>query len=1090
MSVAASEPDPLEQAAESFLARLRAGERPALSEYEAKHPELAAEIRELFPALALLEEGRRCVDRPPAPDPSWLAEGQVPQQLGEYRLLREVGRGGMGVVYEAWQEALGRHVALKVLPFNRLTQPERLERFRREARAAARLHHTNIVPIFGVGECAGVHYYAMEFIRGQGLDTVLQEVRRLRGHDATGPEGLTERRSTMAQGMVSGRFEAAPSPAEAGPGGAILPTVRPEGAAAAPPADSGTASGLDLRAERPYFASVARLGVQVAEALDYAHGQGVIHRDIKPSNLLVDTAGRVWVTDFGLAKTEGTEALTQAHDIVGTPRYMAPERFRGEADGRSDVYGLGVTLYELLTLRPAFEPAPYAALVEQIASVEPPRPRQLDPHIPRDLETVVLKATAKEPGRRYASAGELAEDLRRFLDDRPVRARRTPWRERAWRWCRHNRAAVLTVALVLFVLLAGIAGTTFGLIRAEEAWAEEARQRQQAETAKKKAETAKKKAEKAAADTLADYRAITDDAIEQLIGRRPALDPLERAFLERTLKRWQVLAALTGDDERSREIRAEGHFRVGQLWYKLGRNVEARAEYEKALGLLRQLADAFPATPEYQLDLANTHNNLANLHTNLGQRDQARVEYETALGLLRKLAEAFPAVPAYRRSLGNTRYNLGKLLIDFGQHEKALMQYTLALGLRRRLADELPAVPGFKQDLANSHHNLGDLLAGLGQRDEARAEYEKALDLERQLVKAFPAVLAYQQNLAATHHRLGLLLADLGKRDEARVEYEKARSRQRQLVKEYPAVVAYQMHLATTQYSLGHLLARLGERDAARAECEAARDLLHNLASAFPAVPDYREELATAHNFLAIVLIGLGKPDEVRAEYEKAIGLLRQLVADFPNIITYQVKLGAIYCNFGHLLRAQGRPADSLEWYAKGINTLTAVHAKQPRAAGVQSFLRNGHWGRAQAYDRLGQHARALKDWDKTFDLSPPKQWPQFRAPRALSRLRAGQITAAVAEVAELTTAGASGSGLPRWSAAAWYNFACVYAVASGREAARQEEYATRAVELLHRAVKAGWTDARRLANDRDLDPLRQRADFQKLLAGLQAGKN
>jgi serine/threonine protein kinase/WD40 repeat protein len=453
MSADAPEPEPLEQAAESYLARLRAGEHPALTEYVARHPELAADIRELFPALGLMEEGRRCVDRPPEPDLARLAEGQVPQQLGEFRLVSEVGRGGMGVVYEAWQESLGRHVALKVLPYNSLARPEHLERFRREARAAARLHHTNIVPVFGVGEHEGVHYYAMEFIRGQGLDAVLEEVRRMRGHASTSPVKPAQRTTTVAQGMVSGEFKARQGPAEEVPGAALRPD-RPEGAAAAPSAGSGTASGLDLHAARPYFASVARIGVQVAEALDYAHGQGVVHRDIKPSNLLVDTAGRVWVTDFGLAKAEGTETLTQAHDILGTPRYMAPERFRGEADRRSDVYGLGITLYELLTLRPAFEPGPYGALAEKIATEEPPRPRRLDPHIPRDLETVVLKATAKEPGRRYASAGELAEDLRRFLDDRPVRARRSGPAARAWRWCRRNPAVAVLSGGVVSLLLA------------------------------------------------------------------------------------------------------------------------------------------------------------------------------------------------------------------------------------------------------------------------------------------------------------------------------------------------------------------------------------------------------------------------------------------------------------------------------------------------------------------------------------------------------------------------------------------------------------------------------------------------------------
>ena len=364
--------EPLEKIAESFLARWRAGERPEVSEYESKYPDLADDIRELFSALVMMEEGRACAEQPIPADPTARPPQPIPQQLGEYRLLREIGRGGMGVVYEALQESLGRHVALKILPLNPALRFEQLERFRREARAAARLHHTNIVPVFGVGEDQGVHYYAMQFIHGQGLDAVLDEVRRLRSsHETTVVRSLA---TDVARGMLSGQFH--PSADITVPADEMTPLCPlpaavpfPTGHQTAAPVGAGTSSSMHLRG--PYYVTVAHVGLQAAEALDYAHSQGVIHRDIKPSNLLLDTEGRVWITDFGLAKTEGTDNLTQAGAILGTIRYMAPERFQGKADARSDVYALGATLYELLTLRPAFDQPHRDVLVEQIIRRDP-----------------------------------------------------------------------------------------------------------------------------------------------------------------------------------------------------------------------------------------------------------------------------------------------------------------------------------------------------------------------------------------------------------------------------------------------------------------------------------------------------------------------------------------------------------------------------------------------------------------------------------------------------------------------------------------------------------------------------------------------
>jgi serine/threonine protein kinase/Flp pilus assembly protein TadD len=452
-----SEFDPVDEAAEEFVERYRQGERPALSEYTEKYPAVADKIRALFPALVAMEQAGQ-VDVATAR--SRAREEAVPRQLGDYQIVREIGRGGMGVVYEAVQESLGRHVALKVLSGSRLVDPMFLERFRREARAAARLHHTNIVPVFGVGEHDGIHYYAMQYIQGQGLDQVLQQVRRLR----QAPQAIKEVGRTpdscvaasLAQSLLSGCFRARQESADPDTS-TVLSRRTPDTQASGPTHDAA----LSLSGNQPeskYFRSVALIAVQVAEALEFAHRQGVLHRDIKPSNLLLGTTGQVWVTDFGLAKIEGAGELTEMGDIVGTLRYMAPERFRGRSDPRSDVYSLGMTLYELLTLRPAFEAPDRAQLFMRVTRETPPRPRRLDPLIPRDLETIVLKAIAMESGDRYATAEALAEDLRRFLSDRPIRARRIWPVEHVWRWCRRNRAVASLMACVLVMLMLGLGG--------------------------------------------------------------------------------------------------------------------------------------------------------------------------------------------------------------------------------------------------------------------------------------------------------------------------------------------------------------------------------------------------------------------------------------------------------------------------------------------------------------------------------------------------------------------------------------------------------------------------------------------------------
>jgi serine/threonine protein kinase/tetratricopeptide (TPR) repeat protein len=456
-----SSDDLVGELAESFLERHRRGERPTVAEYTAAHPELATEIRRVFRAVLMVEDVKAAASD--FTGSLAATHGTAPERLGDYRILRELGRGGMGVVYEAEQESLGRRVALKILAAQGLRNPKQVLRFHREARAAARLHHTHIVPVFGVGECEGMHYYVMQFIPGRGLDEVLEEIKRSQaprkdeaptpptgGGAPSGPE--VARPPMTRQFTVAAPLELSeepPAPGQATPSVAAAPS-----SSVILPGQSGRSSAMNSAGWYPR--SVALIGVQVAEALDYAHRQGILHRDIKPSNLLLDGQGTVWVTDFGLAKAADSDDLTHTGDIVGTIAYMAPERFEGRCDARSDVYALGLTLYELLARRPAFGKSDRPELIRQVTQEEPPRLRAVDPLIPRDLETVVHKAIEREPARRYADAGALAEDLRRFVAGEPVRARPAGLLERGWRWCRRNPTLAAAAGSTSLALIAAI----------------------------------------------------------------------------------------------------------------------------------------------------------------------------------------------------------------------------------------------------------------------------------------------------------------------------------------------------------------------------------------------------------------------------------------------------------------------------------------------------------------------------------------------------------------------------------------------------------------------------------------------------------
>jgi serine/threonine protein kinase len=520
-------PDREEQLAEillTYVESIQAGQVPDRRALLERHPEFADDLREFF-------AGRDQVERMAAPLRAAAGVSAARQarsteapgvggnlrteelgQIGDFRLLREVGRGGMGVVYEAEQLSLNRRVALKVLPFAAALDPRQLQRFKNEAQAAAQLHHPNIVPVYGVGSERSVHYYAMQFIEGRSLADLIEDMR---------------------------------------------PQPDKPAAPAAPTAPVAALSTVRSANRRAYMRRVAELGLKAAEALEYAHQMGVVHRDVKPANLLLDAGGGLWVTDFGLALIGGDGRLTGTGEMLGTLRYMSPEQAlakRGLVDHRTDIYSLGLTLYELLTLRPAFDGEDRQELLHNMTFGEPVAPRKLDPAVPAELETIVLKAMARSTAERYASAQDMADDLRRFLEDKPILARRPSLVERLRKWSRRHRPLVAS-ALVLLLMAVVASLVTTVLIAGEHVETKAAYERE------------RQKAREAEESFLQAKRAVdffTEVSEEELAGI-PPLQGLRRRLLETALTYYQDFSEQRRNDPTMRAELAVSRARVNKL---------------------------------------------------------------------------------------------------------------------------------------------------------------------------------------------------------------------------------------------------------------------------------------------------------------------------------------------------------------------------------------------------------------------------------------------------------------------------------------------------------------------------------------------
>jgi tetratricopeptide (TPR) repeat protein/tRNA A-37 threonylcarbamoyl transferase component Bud32 len=931
-------------ALEEYLSALEAGQPIDRHEFLARHATIADVLAKYLESLEFVQiavpELHRSF-RSHSPASTGCVERPAPARLGDFRILREVGRGGMGMVYEAEQLSLGRRVALKVLTFVATMDPRQLQRFHNEARAAAALHHANIVPVYAVGCERGVHYYAMQFIDGRTLADLITELQSLARHSEQTPKREQE--------------AIAPDSFRAGlPADTVAETVYK--------AMTGV-STLTASKGRDFFRTVAQLGVQAAGALDHAHQLGVVHRDIKPGNLLLDDRGNVWIADFGLAHIPSDPRLTLTGDVVGTLRYMSPEQALAKRlviDHRADIYSLGVTLYELLTLRPAIDGENREEMLKKIAFEEPIPPRRLNKAIPPELEIIVLKAIAKNPDERYATAQELADDLHCFLEDRPIRARRPSLQVRLARWSRRHKslvASILAALLMGLVVLAGSIGWVVSdraarraknqqlIARAlteSEQWQEDRRLPQALSAARRADELL------AGADVEEDFR----ERVRNRLADLELLDRLEKVRLEK------MTAIKDGRfDAESTDALYIQMFREAGLDVEALPAEEAGERIRKRSSVAVELAGVLDEWASIRLDLRGVEDPGWKVLLRIAQRtdpDPWRSQVRKALqdwdgqALRRVVAseEAFHLPAGLLSFLGfvlrldrETRGQAERFLreaqrrhtSDFWVNEDLYWFYNVVQPTQGEEAIRFAAVAvALRPQSPGAHLNLGFALERSKSRlDEAIAEYREAIRLNQDFAEAHinlgtalrnkgqldEAIEVYREairinkNLAGPHIGLGNALRDKGQLDVA--------------INEYREAIRINTNFAEAHTNLGIALSEKGQLDAAIDEHHEAIRI--------------RKDFAEPHNSLGALLMGKGRLDEAIAEYREAIRIQKdhanahynlgnalhkkgrpdEAIAEYQEAIRINKDFAEPHCNLGNVLRDKGQLDEAIAHYRK-----------------------------------------------------------------------------------------------------------------------------------------------------------------------------
>ena len=760
--------------------------------------------------------------------------------IGPYRLLEEIGEGGMGVVYMAEQTApVRRRVALKVIKPG-MDSRQVVARFEAERQALALMDHPNIAKVHDAGAAeSGRPYFVMELVRGLPIT------------DYCDREGLS----------VAERLE---------------------------------------------------LFVLVCRAVQHAHQKGVIHRDLKPSNVLVTVIDGVptpKVIDFGVAKATGgsltdRSLFTGFHQMIGTPLYMSPEQAdlsSADVDTRSDIYALGVLLYELLTGttpfdRETFQQAAFDEMRRIIREDEPPTPstrlsslgatlstvsarrgsdpRRLNRAVRGELDWIAMKALEKDRRRRYETANDFAADVMRYLTDRPVEACPPTARYRLGKYARRHRAALTTGALVALSLVAGTAASTWQAFRATSAEGRTAAALAEARGNLDEANRQRSLARKAVDE-------MYTEAAQKWLAGEGRLTPLQREFLEKALAFYQEFAAQKGDDPSVQAELAEAALRVGDIRSTLGRYEQAVASYEQARGVLRRLATAEPSSAAHRRGLARAEREIGRQYKYLGRTREAEEATRRGLAFSESLMARSPEEPEALVELALGLRSLGVILFATGRLDEGERTFRRCVGLLTKVSDANPGHRRYRSLLAAAHGSLATLLSD-GDRSkmkEGEQEQREALALYRAIVAEDPGDPAYRRGLRGCLHNLGIRLRG-GEKLEALRE---ALAIAEKLAEQYPAQPTYREDLLLEQTSLAQELLKAGEpREAERLDREAVRES-ERLAAEYPDVVDYRTMVVFSLSQHARTFVRNGREREAADSHDKALALARKLVDDHPD---------------------------------------------------------------------------------------------------------------------------------------------------------------------------------------------------------------
>ncbi|QDU56113.1 tetratricopeptide repeat-containing serine/threonine-protein kinase [Aeoliella mucimassa] len=892
----------LAQILDTYLQGIERGEPMSPEQLLEQHPEEASYLRGYLSGLKLFHQAAAA----PATEAATRFHPEIlgsQDTIGDFRLIRILGRGGMGVVYEAWQCSLQRKVALKVLPFTGNDDSVEIRRFKNEAQAAANIAHPHIVPVFSIGEEAGIHFYTMRLIEGPSLASLLDHLRveTIACHGETTAVELPADYDNCDHDVDRQQRDTELAIVGLNPSDRLSDRLR----------------------------SVARLGAEAADALHAAHECGIVHRDVKPSNLLISNDGKLWITDFGLARCRDRDCNTQTGDIIGTMRYMSPEQARGQGDlvdHRTDIYSLGVTLYELATLN---HPCPEVANPQWIIDGRRPVAKPLrswNKHIPRDFETIVMKAISDEPGDRYRTALEFAEDLRRFEEGMPIKASPPSLLNRASKWARrHQRLA--TAAAMLIALL--FAGQSFNNLLLANKNAEIASKNVAIDQALVSSEQNLRQA----LEVLDRFGARTVDQLAAI----PGAEGLRFELLKDSLDYYNQFEGQVDPTSPTFDNIARAYSNMGMLSERLGETEVALTRYSTARQLWQQKLAADGNAPDSVLQLAKVCNRLALLLIQESRLDEADSSLRQAEQTLATKPIDQAKVPSNLVQLAVTKNNRGLWYKAKGNISQAIDCFEQSIHVLNHPQIEQSNDEDELRCLAASYNNLASLGSEV-EFDQARRAYAWAIDIQRKLVALAPTNRLYQGELARTYSNLGYFLAQHQHWGDAKHSFRNAISIQQLLVQASPAAISYRRDWAISYNNLGMTQARVGEYQQALESFEQAYKIEKMLLNVVEQDPKLLSDLGSVCNNLGLLFQEQHDFQRAETAYAEALRYQRNASLQVPGSSSYRELVENHADNYVHCLLSQDKAAeaDKLidEQQAWGTSQVAAAKSR-PAGSGV-----------------------------------------------------------------------------------------------------------------------------------------------------------